>query len=173
MRLALVAFALTLSAAAPAAAQGNDQHSLDTRLLLASLDVVEGVVGVYELALDSSDSVVVDVDGARFLRQSGLDGAIGAAEAMLLLEMVAALRAEANAEMPLSDEEIELRLLLDILQAYSDDLVEVDGCAEGDPPFDYDRAAEHAGPTLARVRELTAAIREGIATPPEVEEDRP
>ena len=168
-RFALAALVF-VAAAAPAAAQVDDDLPLETRALLAALASADEAVDDFEAALRPADSAAAASDATRRLRQAGLSGAVEAARADLLLEMMAALRAEAGAEPPLHDEEIELHLLLDILQAYGDDLIEIDDCTEGAPPLDYERAVAQAAPTFARVRELVAQLHEGIEGERDAEE---
>jgi hypothetical protein len=172
MRSALAALIILL-ASAPAAAQVNDAFPMETRVLLAALASTDEAVATFEHALYPSDSAAAASDAARHLRQRGLKGTVEAARADLLLEMVAALRAEVGAEVPLHDEEIELRLLLDVLQAYGDDLVEIDDCAEGEPPLDFERAVAQAAPTFARVRELSDLIEARLQPVPGLPEDEP
>jgi hypothetical protein len=171
MRFALLA--VLLAVAAPAAAQVDDDLPLEVRISLYALYWAEEAAEDFERALSRADSTDGASDMTRRLQQRALEGTVEAARAALMLEMAALLRAEAGDETPAVEEEMELSRLLRTLQTYGDDLVEVDACAEGKEAFDYEAAAERAGPTFERVRELTAALREGIEDPEEGEEDRP
>lgn len=158
------AFAILLLAASPAAAQGSEDLSLETRLLLAGLDAAEGAAGVYEQALDHADSATVDAEGIRFLRQRGMEGALGAANGQALLQVYTTLRAEqsANAEPPLTDEEFEVLMLLTELQTFGGDLVKLDACQLEEEPFNVAAARERATPTLSRVQELVDLLRSRV-----------
>jgi hypothetical protein len=161
---------LLLLIALPAAAQADDAFPLETRVLLAALDAAEEATEDFEVALNPSDSAATAPDAARRLRQRALEGAVEAARADLLIDGVAVLRVEGGTEAPLSDEEIELQGLLNTLQMYGDDLVEVEGCDEGEPPLNFDAIGRAAQPTFDRIRALVASLREGVAGIDEGEE---
>ena len=147
----------------PVTAQEADDHPFETRLLLAALDAADEAAEDFEVALNVTDSAAaVAPDAARRLRQRALEGAVTAARAGLLMELVGAMRAEAGAEAPLSRDEVELRGLLRTLQMYGDDLVEVEGCQEGEPPLNFAVIYGAARPTLDRVHELAAGFRAGL-----------
>jgi hypothetical protein len=163
---------LILLSALPAAAQ-EDGLPFETRVLLAALDMAGEAAEDFENALNPADSAAATApDAARRLRQRALEGAVEAARADLLIEGIAALRSERGVEAPLSAEEIELQGLLNTLQMYGDDLVEVDGCEEGRPPINFEAIGRAAQPTFDRLRELLASLRAGVEGPEEME-DRP
>ena len=153
---------LLLSLALPATAQVDDDYAFETRALLAALEAADEAANDFEAALNPDSTAAVAPGAARRLRQRAHEGALEAARADLMMEMAAGLRAEAGAEAPISQEEVELRGLLRTLQSYGDDLVEVEGCEEGEPPLNFANIGGAAQPTLDRIRELTAGFRAGI-----------